>query len=403
MDKILEAITEELRTKHDCHTVILYGSRARGDANETSDYDVLGVREAGETFRDARLWNGIYLDTFVYPERELLDPHDGMLDMRHGKIIFQKGSFATDFFARLEKIFQAGPKKLRKDEIQALRTWHEKAIARIRAGGIQGNLRRSELIPALLEHFFTTRGEWYRGPKASFQWLKEHRPDLYDGFERALEPNASVEGMESLVNAINAEIEKSAKPKETPVDQTPARRDMHLPLKDGFYISNIELTDKPAYVEHFKEKQIYDQTLAIPFPYSEADAEWWVNHVAEETRKQGRSVNWSIRNKDDLVVGGIGFHEFELGKSHKAELGYWLAKPYWSKGLMTEAVKLISDFGFKELGLERITANVFSFNMGSARVLEKNGFQCEGVMRRHYKKDGKIFDGKLYAKVRSDL
>jgi RimJ/RimL family protein N-acetyltransferase len=50
--------------------------------------------------------------------------------------------------------------------------------------------------------------------------------------------------------------------------------------------------------------------------------------------------------------------------------------------------------------LIRITANVFAFNLGSARVLEKSGFQLEGFLRKHYKKDGKIFDGKLYAKIR---
>ncbi len=159
---------------------------------------------------------------------------------------------------------------------------------------------------------------------------------------------------------------------------------MKLQINESFYISEVNSADKPAYLEHFKEKQIYDQTLAIPFPYGEADAEWWVNHVAEETKKQGRSVNWCIRREDGYVVGGIGFHEFELGKSHKAELGYWLAKPYWSKGIMTEAVKLISEFAFKELGLARVTANVFHFNVGSARVLENAGFQCEGYLRQHY-------------------
>jgi RimJ/RimL family protein N-acetyltransferase len=101
------------------------------------------------------------------------------------------------------------------------------------------------------------------------------------------------------------------------------------------------------------------------------------------------------------VVGGIGFAGLQVGKSHWAELGYWLAKPYWNLGVMTEAVKIVSNFAFKEFGLQRITAHVFSFNLGSARVLEKAGFQCEGVLRQHYKKDGKIFDGKLYAKVKS--
>lgn len=174
---------------------------------------------------------------------------------------------------------------------------------------------------------------------------------------------------------------------------------MNLAINENFYVSDIRATDKPAYLEHLKEKQIYDQTLTIPFPYTEADAEWWVNHVDEVTQKQGRSVTWAIRRADGFLVGGIGFHDFELGKSHRAEVGYWLAKPYWGKGIMTETVKKVSDFGFQEFGLVRITANVFDFNIGSARVLEKVGFQLEGNLRKHYKKDGNIFDGKLYARI----
>lgn len=171
---------------------------------------------------------------------------------------------------------------------------------------------------------------------------------------------------------------------------------------DNLYtITEITPADKPAYVQHLAAKQIYDQTLNIPYPYAETDADWWINHVAEETKKQGRSVNWALRKNDGLLVGGIGFHGLELGKTHRAEIGYWLAKPFWGQGIMTKAVELVSDFAFKELGLVRITANVFLFNQGSSRVLEKAGFQLECILRKHYKKDDKIFDGKLYAKVKA--
>ena len=111
-------------------------------------------------------------------------------------------------------------------------------------------------------------------------------------------------------------------------------------------------------------------------------------------------MNWAIREPGGVLVGGIGYHNLELGRSHRAELGYWLAKPYWGQGIMTGAVKRVTDLAFSEFDLVRVTAHVFAFNGGSARVLEKAGFQFEGLLRSHYKKDGKIFDGKLYAKVR---
>ncbi len=178
---------------------------------------------------------------------------------------------------------------------------------------------------------------------------------------------------------------------------------MKLTIDESFFVSDIKPDDKPAYLEHLREKQIYDQTEKIPFPYTDADADWWINHVAETTKVQGRSVNWAIRRTDGYLIGGIDFHNFQLGKSHKSELGYWLAKPFWGRGIMTEAVKKVTEFGFSEFGLVRITANVFHFNAGSARVLEKAGYRLEGNLRNHYKKDGTIFDGKLYAKLAPNL
>lgn len=175
---------------------------------------------------------------------------------------------------------------------------------------------------------------------------------------------------------------------------------MKLQIDQNFYISDITVADKTAYVTHLQEKQIADQTLTIPYPYNEAHADWWINHVAEETKKQGKSVIWAIRNAEGYLIGSIGLHDFQVGKSHKAELGYWIAKPYWNQGIATKGVKSICEYGFGEFGLIRITAHVFDFNTASARVLEKADFQLEGTLRNHYKKDGKIFDCKLYARVR---
>jgi uncharacterized protein len=63
-DPILTAVVDELCSRQNCHTIILYGSRAEGTHTANSDYDILAVREIGETTRDARLWNGAYLDIF---------------------------------------------------------------------------------------------------------------------------------------------------------------------------------------------------------------------------------------------------------------------------------------------------------------------------------------------------
>ncbi len=178
-----------------------------------------------------------------------------------------------------------------------------------------------------------------------------------------------------------------------------------LEINDDFEISDISWADKQAYIEHLKEKQIHDQTLNIPYPYTEADADWWIEHNIKATAEQGgRSVNWAIRRrKDQHLIGGIGFLDLVIGQSHKAEIGYWLAKPFWHKGIMTQAIRVVVSYGFDSLQLKRVTATCFEFNKGSARVLEKNGFKLEGTLRNHYEKNGRFHNGKYYGLLVEDF
>lgn len=205
-----QKLVEELR-KHGCHTVILYGSRARGDFTQASDWDVLGIRDGGELRRDARRWEGSWLDAFVYPAHLLEDPHDGLLDVRQGKVLLEEGSAARDLFAKLEARFAKGPTLLREDELRAIRAWHDKAIERIRLGGLQGDFRRGELVARLLEDYFLMRGHWYLGPKASFLALSKERPDLLSLFETALAESATLADIEALQAAVCAAIDREPK------------------------------------------------------------------------------------------------------------------------------------------------------------------------------------------------
>jgi ribosomal-protein-alanine N-acetyltransferase len=174
---------------------------------------------------------------------------------------------------------------------------------------------------------------------------------------------------------------------------------MKLIIDSSYFISDFIEVDKEALIKHLNEKKIYDQTLRIPFPYTDAEASSWIKHVVEETQKFGRSVSWAIRRDDGFLIGGIGIDDFEPEKSHRAMFGYWLAKPYWNQGIMSKAVKIVSDFALSELNLIRLAAFVFDLNLASARVLEKAGFQREGLLRRYFIKDGKPIDVFIYSRL----
>jgi ribosomal-protein-alanine N-acetyltransferase len=100
------------------------------------------------------------------------------------------------------------------------------------------------------------------------------------------------------------------------------------------------------------------------------------------------------------VVGGVGFH---LGRDIarlSAEMGYWLGEEFWGRGLATRAVTAASEWAFDNYKLARVFAFVFAHNVASIRVLEKAGFEREGLLRRSAIKNGVVIDQILYAKVR---
>ena len=170
---------------------------------------------------------------------------------------------------------------------------------------------------------------------------------------------------------------------------------MKLVVNDQIHLSEIRASDKAACVEHFREKEIYDRTLRIPYPYTEKDFDDFMAMVEKRRQEQGDSFGWAVRDAGEHLIGGLGFDG--LVKSHRAEIGYWLAKPYWGKGIMTAVVRAACRFAFDQYGLIKISACVFAGNTASARVLEKCGFEQEGYLRKHYLKDGRYLDGWLYA------
>jgi RimJ/RimL family protein N-acetyltransferase len=164
-----------------------------------------------------------------------------------------------------------------------------------------------------------------------------------------------------------------------------------------FLLRPFKKGDEYSLAKNINNKKIYRNTLNIPYPYTLKDAKDWINKNLKEIKKRKPTkINFGIDIQGE-IVGSIGFGKIE---NHKAQISYWLAERYWNQGIMTEAVKLITKFGFEKLKLKRIEAFVFTFNKASKRVLEKAGYKFEGVLRKNSKKDNKFFDDYLFAKIR---
>jgi RimJ/RimL family protein N-acetyltransferase len=175
---------------------------------------------------------------------------------------------------------------------------------------------------------------------------------------------------------------------------------MNIFVNEQVRLTEVRSSDKPALVEQLNDKEIYDRTLRIPYPYTDTSAEEWLAVIAKTTQQQGRPVQWAIRNAEDHLIGACGFTDFQMGKSHRAEIGYLLAKPYWNQGIMTAVVQRACQYAFEEFGLLKIIAQVNATNSASARVLEKCGFEQEGYLKKHFLKDGQYLDVRLFARLK---
>lgn len=137
----------------------------------------------------------------------------------------------------------------------------------------------------------------------------------------------------------------------------------------------------------------------LPYPYTEEDALSFILGMLMEDENDCFSFAVTA---DDQVIGSIGVFRQQNIHRQTAELGYYIAEEYWGQGIMTEAVRQICRHVFRSSDILRIYAEPFAYNTASCRVLEKAGFQPEGLLRQNAVKNGKVQDMKLYALLRSE-
>ncbi len=168
---------------------------------------------------------------------------------------------------------------------------------------------------------------------------------------------------------------------------------------EGFRLRRWRADDLDALVGHANDEQV-SRGLAdrFPFPYTREDGEAFLaGHVVD---LQGPVFAIEI---DGEACGGIGVRPGSGERRHTAELGYWLGRVHWGRGIMTRAVGVYAPWLMRELQLYRLQAAVLDFNLVSARVLLNNGFVEEGLQQAAVFKRGRLHDLRVFAKVRVSL
>lgn len=165
-----------------------------------------------------------------------------------------------------------------------------------------------------------------------------------------------------------------------------------------FVLRPFQKGDEKSLAKNVNNKKIHRMVSHIPYPYSLKDAKNWVDFNLKEYKKENPShINFVI-DIDGEVAGSVGFHDIK--ENHKAEVGYWLAESYWGIGIMTEALKLVTEFGFKKLNLKRIQLRTYPFNKASQKVAKKAGYKLEGILRKDTQKGDKFLDDYMFARIK---
>lgn len=136
---------------------------------------------------------------------------------------------------------------------------------------------------------------------------------------------------------------------------------------------------------------------AFVHPYTRSDATAFIEQciTAPSARQYLRAID-----VNGEAVGSIGLFLQDDVYCKSAQIGYWLAEPYWGNGIMHQAVMQVCDYAFSHYDLVRIYADVFANNMGSRRVLEKAGFTLEGILKKSVYKNGQLLDSCMYARIK---
>jgi [ribosomal protein S5]-alanine N-acetyltransferase len=147
-------------------------------------------------------------------------------------------------------------------------------------------------------------------------------------------------------------------------------------------------------------------TLLWDGPSEIDEVEDWIDKAASQAFGD-HGFHWVLRDKTGRLtrtvgeaIGTIGTRP--RGEPGRADVGYWLGRPYWGKGLMGEALRKLIEYGFTGLDYYKIEADVYTHNQRGLRLVEGVGMRREGTMTRAYRKYGEFVDTNIYGLLIED-
>jgi [ribosomal protein S5]-alanine N-acetyltransferase len=160
-----------------------------------------------------------------------------------------------------------------------------------------------------------------------------------------------------------------------------------------YQLRPFETEDAASFAKHANNAKITKyMSDEFPHPYTIEHAAKFIGNAMSHQPTRIFAIEL-----DGEAVGGIGIHPQTGIYRHNAELGYWLAEPYWGKGIITNAIKEIVAYAFRDIDINRVFARPYGTNLPSAKALEKAGFILEARFEKTIFKNGEFLDELVYA------
>ncbi|MCB0563183.1 MAG: GNAT family N-acetyltransferase [Phaeodactylibacter sp.] len=298
---------------------------------------------------------------------ETLSEYYELMVITKGDLFDQESKIArsglADYFKRVEIVSE-------KDEATYREVLNRNGI-QLEEVLMVGNSLKSDVLPicklggkAIHIPFHTT---WQH------EKVESHRANGYDYDE--------IDNLRQLIRLLNPQ-------------KSPALNDREVLIEGrGFRLRRFSPADTSSLAHHANNANIAVRLQdRFPHPYTEKDARQFIEYALHA----GMETVFAIE-VDGEAAGAVGIIFQEDVYSQSGELGYWLGEGYWGRGIVSQTVKAIVRHAFEDLGLRRVYARIFSNNMASKRVLEKAGFQFEGMARQAVVKNEKVLDVFHYA------
>lgn len=170
--------------------------------------------------------------------------------------------------------------------------------------------------------------------------------------------------------------------------------------KEGITLRNWRDSDAYALPSIANCKEISDNLRdGFPYPYTVKDARNWLSATRKYRRPPTRYFAIEYNGK---LAGSIGFVLKDNIYRKNAEIGYFIGREYWGRGIATIALGMIVGYVFDNFDVERVYAEPYAYNMASRKVLEKSGFICEAILKKYVIKNNVLLDSCIYSQLRPE-